>query len=226
MATNSDQAVFRQTLEDLVNCNGGEFKGDLDKSVTHLIAKVPSGEKYKYAMAWNIKVVAVEWLSQSLERGLILDEILFSLQLAASERGRNAWIRKPASTSLGKRARDEENAPRCSRKLRRTASAKLCSQNMGLWTDIVGGVTEPAENKVHKWDDEKRDDGLDDGMKRAENLERDGTNGVNKTEDPDSPRLDQDTPNVRNKLIQPRLEQKGLFLGKKFFLHGFNDRQV
>ena len=177
-------------------------------------------------MEWNIKVVAVEWLSQSLERGMILDEILYSLQLAASERGRNAWIRIPASTSLGKKARDEETAPRCSRKLRRTASAKLFSQNLGLWTDIVGGGTEPANNKAHEWDDEKRDDGLGDGMKRAENQERGGTKGVNKTKNADSPNSDQDMPIVTNKLIQPKPEQKGLFQGKRFFLHGFDDRQV
>lgn len=227
-ATNSGQVEYRKDLEDLVNCNGGQYRGNLTKDVTHLIAKVPSGNKYKYAMEWGIKVVGVEWLVQSLERGMILDETLYNLQLAASERGHNAWIRKSASTtSLGKRARDEDDAPRRSRKLRRTASAKLSSQNMGLWTDIVGGGTEVANKKTDEWDDQQRDHNLNGGIVRAESVGRDRTNGINKPRNLESPSFDQDTSDMKNKLIQPRPGQKeGLFQGKKFFLHGFNERQV
>lgn len=228
-ATNSGQAAYRQDLEDLVNGNGGQYKGDLTKDVTHLIAKVPSGKKYEHAIRWGgIKVVGVEWLFQSVERGMILDETLYNLQLAASERGHNAWIRKTASTStLGKRARDEDNAPRRSRKLRRTASAKLSSQNIGLWTHIVGAGIEAANNKADEWDDQQRDNSLSGGIVRAESIGRDRTNAINKTRNLESPSLDQDTSDMKNKLIQPRPGQKeGLFQGKKFFLHGFNERQV
>lgn len=225
--TGFDDLAHRKELEDLVNCNGGEYRGNLTRDITHLIAKVPSGTKYKYATEWGIKVVAVEWLVQSLERGMILDENLYNLQLAASERGQNAWIRKTESTSsLGKRARGEENAPRRSRKLRRTASAKLSSQNMGLWTDIVGGGTEATDNKVNEWDDQQRDDRLNDGVMRVENLGQDSTKTMNKTGNPGSASLDEDTSNMRNKLIQSRSGQKeGLFQGNRFFLHGFNERQ-
>lgn len=228
LATNSGQVAHRKELEDLVNCNGGEYRGNLTRDITHLIAKVPSGTKYKYATEWGIKVVAVEWLVQSLERGMILDENLYNLQLAASERGQNAWIRKTESTSsLGKRARGEENAPRRSRKLRRTASAKLSSQNMGLWTDIVGGGTEVTDNKVNEWDDQQRDDRLNDGVMRVENLGQNSTKTMNKTGNPGSASLDEDTSNMRNRLIQSRSGQKeGLFQGNRFFLHGFNERQV
>ena len=219
---------YRKELEDVVNYNGGEYRGNLTKDVTHLIAKVPSGKKYKYAMEWGIKVVGVEWLSESLERGMILDESLYNLQLSASERGQNAWIRKTESiSSLGKRAHGEENAPRRSRKLRRTASAKLSSENMGLWTDIVRGGSEAANNKVDEWDDQQRDCGLNGSVTRVENLEQDGSKTVTKTRNPESPGLDQDTLNMRNKLILPRLVQKeGLFHGRRFFLHGFNEKQV
>lgn len=227
LATDSGQAANRKELEDVVNCNGGEYRGNLTKDVTHLIAKVPSGKKYSFAMEWGIRVVAVEWLFQSLERGMILDETLYNLQLAASERGKNAWIRKTASTSsLGKRARDEANALGRSRKLRRTASAKLSSQNMGLWTDIVGGGTEAADKKVDKWDDQQRDDGLNGGT-MTESLGPDGPKFVNETGNPESPSLDQDTLNMSNKLIQRGPGQKGgLFQGQRFFLHGFNEKQV
>lgn len=231
MATNYGQAAYHRRLEDLISCNGGEYRGDLTRDVTHLIAKVPSGPKYEYAMERKIKVVAVEWLFQSVERGMILDENLYNLHLPAAIRGQNAWIRKTASTSsLGKRTRDEENAPRRSRKLRRTASAKLSSQNMGLWTDIVGGELELADNKVDEWDVQKRDDGVDGGMMSAENLGRDRTQTMtqtmNTTGNPESPGSGRDTPSLKE-LVQPRPKQKeGLFQGKRFFLHGFNERQV
>lgn len=228
MPTNSGVVEYRKELEDLVGCNGGEYRGNLTKDVTHLIAKVPSGNKYKFAMEWGIKVVGVEWLSQSLERGMILDEQLYSLQFAASERGQNAWIRKTVSTSsMAKRTRDEENVPRRSRKLRRTASAKLSSQNMGLWTDIVGGGSEAADNKMNQWDDQQRDDGLNAGIVKAEKLERDRTKLGDKKRNPESPSVHQDTSNMKIKLIQPRPGQKeGLFQDKRFFLHGFNEKQV
>jgi len=145
---------YRKQLEDIINDNGGEYRANLTKDVTHLIAKEPSGQKYKYATTWEIKTVAVEWVEQSLERGMILDEILYNLLLPVEERGRGAWLnRSMSSTSLGKHARDGAIAPQNVRKLRRTASAKLERHNDGLWTDIVAGEPNLVESKLDAWDD-------------------------------------------------------------------------
>lgn len=156
--TGFDDLVYRKGLEDLINDNGGDYRGDLTKDVTHLIAKVASGAKYGYAGQWGIKTVSVEWLEQSLERGMILEEGLYDLLLPASERGRNAWIRKSFSTtSLGKRARDEEIIPPNARKLRRTASARLSSHNDGLWSEINGGELKVEEIKANAWGEPQRE---------------------------------------------------------------------
>lgn len=77
---------------------------------------------------------------------MILDEGLFNPLTPKDERGKNAWTRPTTVTSLlGKRERDAANqgetaGDSCAnrRKLRRTASAKLQSQNSTLWHDIVG----------------------------------------------------------------------------------------
>ncbi|KAL8966595.1 MAG: hypothetical protein Q9197_005894, partial [Variospora fuerteventurae] len=150
--TGFEDMAYRKRLEDDVNSNGGDYRGNLTKDVTHLIAKEPSGAKYKYAIDWNIKIVSVEWLEQTLERGMILDEHLYSLSLPPAERGRNAWIRRVVSTSsLGKRSFDGDFAANGPRKLRRVASAKLNSQSVGLWTDIVSAEIQAEEPKHDQW---------------------------------------------------------------------------
>ena len=65
---------YRKELEDLINDNGGDYQGNLTRDVTDLIAKEPSGAKYNYACQWGIKPVSGEWVEQSLERGMILEE--------------------------------------------------------------------------------------------------------------------------------------------------------
>ncbi|KAL8946348.1 MAG: hypothetical protein Q9222_007244, partial [Ikaeria aurantiellina] len=138
--TGFEDLAYRKKIEDDVNNNGGEYRANLTKDVTHLIAKEATGAKYKYAVDWNIKIVGPEWLDQSLERGMVLEENLYNLVIPPSERGRDAWIRRTiSSSSLNKRSFEEDAALNGPRKLRRIASAKLSSQNNGLWTDIVTG---------------------------------------------------------------------------------------
>lgn len=220
------KVAYRKDLEELINGNGGEYRGNLTKDVTHLVARVPSGTKYTYAGEWGSKIVSVEWLMQSLERGMILDEKLYNLLLPEAERGQNAWIHKTASiTSLGKRAHDEVAAPKRSRKLRRTASAKLNSQNVGLWTDIVSGGTEVEEKRVAEWDDKERDDGHG-GMLKTPKAEPDSeVLGVREFMNPtDSNQIKPQAVEVLDTARVGRME--GLFQGQRFFLHGFKERQV
>ena len=200
-ANSYDTAVFRKNLEDLINGNGGQYRGNLTKEVTHLVASTPSGEKYEHAGSWGIKTVSLEWLEHSLERGMILDENLYHPLLPASERGKNAWVRRTVSqSSLGKRSGETDAAQNHSRKLRRTASAKLSSQNNGLWTDIVGGGFGLEEPKESTWD-------AQGSISEAPGVDRAMVADA-------SPVAAEVAPN------------HGLFWGKRFYLHGFNAKKV
>lgn len=225
LQANLNKVAYRKELEGRITSNGGEYKGNLTKDITHLIAKAPSGTKYTYGGDWGIKIVSIEWLEQSLERGMILDEKLYSLMLPPAERGQNAWIRRTASSaSLGKRTRAEESGPKRSRKLRRTASAKLSSQNIGLWTDIVSGPPEVEDTKPSEWDD-KQNDSVP--KTKAETSNRPGPINEIRKESPASEVLDEKTSRTSSSFSPAGIGRKvGLFRGHRFFMHGFNEKQV
>ena len=212
--------IYRKRLEDSIGENGGEYHANLTKDCTHLIAKVPSGAKYTHAGNWGIKIVAVEWLEQSLERGMTLDETCYNLAIPASERGKNAWARRTVSTtSLGKRSREDDIGPQNTRKLRRTASARLSSQNFGLWTDIVGIESKPEDVKVDQWDDQGEGTKQQEHYGGARSEERLMETLPVKDPDPDH--------GAKLGLMADDLPQReGIFQGKMFLLHGFNERQV
>ncbi|KAL1797680.1 hypothetical protein ACET3X_004286 [Alternaria dauci] len=142
--TGFDNPEQRKSIQETVDANGAEYHGDLTKSVTHLIAAAPSGKKYEHALNWRMKIVALEWLHQSLERGMVLDEALYNPTMPVQERGKGAWDRKlPASPALGKRTRDAETSQALNpfrRKLRRSASTKVGSQSDAFWA----GITAPS----------------------------------------------------------------------------------
>lgn len=129
--------------------NGAEFRRDLTKSVTHLIARNADGEKYKFATQWNIKVVTVKWFSDCVERGMTLDESKYHPMLPEEEQGAGAWDRNAYAEKIqaGKKvsaAKDNPSNPRPRKKLRRTASTKLVDQNENIWGDIIGaGFSNP-----------------------------------------------------------------------------------
>ena len=216
--------VYRKELEDLINDNGGDYRGNLTKDVTHLIAKEPSGAKYDFAAQWKIKTVSVEWLEQSLERGMILEESLYHLLLLPSERGRNAWIRKSFSTnSLGKRARDEEVIPPNARKLRRTASARLSTHNDGMWSEINGGQVKTEEIKVEAWDEPKKE--------MIDHCESPGAGQVEMSKPaataasyPSLKKSQSEATLSSIQCIAP--QQEGLFHAKVFLLRGFDEKKV
>ena len=129
--------AFRNHIQDVANANGAEFKKDLTKSVTHLIARNTDGQKYKFATQWNIKVVTVKWFNESLERGMVLEENLYHPLQPEEQQGVGAWNRSIPTVKA--KASEKENPPNHRpRKLRRVASAKLGDQNEGIWGDIVG----------------------------------------------------------------------------------------
>jgi DNA replication regulator DPB11 len=130
----------RERIISTIEANGGLYTGDLMKQVTHLIVFKPEGRKYHAAKNWGVATVSVEWITQSVERGLILDEKLFDPVLPPHERGVGAWNKQRSRlSSLGKRLRENNAAQEeGKRKLRKVASMKLNTQRDNLWGDILG----------------------------------------------------------------------------------------
>lgn len=126
-------------MKSLTETNGANYHGDLTKVVTHLIAAAPVGKKYDHARRWGIKIVSIEWLDQSLERGMVLDESLYDPTIAPENRGRNAWNKQALEIiTQGKRLREENSKEvvlQNKRKIRRTMSARLGSQQGSMWAD-------------------------------------------------------------------------------------------
>jgi DNA replication regulator DPB11 len=102
------------------------------------VAHQPSGQKYKFAIQWQIKVVSSKWFSDSLERGMVLDEARYDILLPPKEQGVGAWNRAQAQVPA-KRTKSAEPSNTRSRKLRKVASTKLGDQNEKIWDDIMGG---------------------------------------------------------------------------------------
>lgn len=217
---------YRKHLEALINDSGGEYRGNLTKDITHLIAKVPSGAKFSFAGEWGIKTVSVEWLTHTLERGMILEESLYNLHLPESERGKNAWVRKTVSTVfLGKREREQGTGPNQPRKLRRTASAKLSTQNVGLWSDIVGGGTGLEVTKRDQWDDQQTGTLLQMDMLEAKRPESAQSNPSFVKEGPNSRTQRTLEPNLKTNQGS-RWQNAGIFQDRRFHIHGFNEEKV
>ena len=109
-----------------------------------MIVNKPEGKKFTAAKSWGVRTVTLAWLDQSIERGLILEESKYDPLLPAEEQGRDAWIKRDRKRlSLGKRSRSSGlvGQPEGARKLRKTASMKLSSQQNNLWGDILGEST-------------------------------------------------------------------------------------
>ncbi|KAL4920553.1 BRCT domain-containing protein [Aspergillus aurantiobrunneus] len=142
--TGFEDMAFRNHIRTTAETHGADFRADLTKTVTHLIARNTDGVKYKFATQWNVKVVTLKWFNDCLERGMILDESLYHPLLPPEEQGAGAWNRSlPAAKQ--KQPETEGSAGPRPRKLRRMASAKLGDQNENIWGDIVGIGFETAE---------------------------------------------------------------------------------
>ncbi|KAK1751282.1 S-M checkpoint control protein rad4 [Echria macrotheca] len=139
--TGFEDPDVRQEIIERVRANGGIYTGDLTKQVTHLVACKAEGRKYHAAKNWGLHTVSIEWMKDSIARGMILDEKCYDPILPQDKRGVGAWNKKTItrSVSLGKRSRDPATGQDDGkRKLRKTASVKLTNQRENLWGDILG----------------------------------------------------------------------------------------
>lgn len=215
----------RSEISETVVANGARYHGDLTKAVTHLIAAGPRGKKYEYAAQWGIKIVALEWLKDSLERGMILDETLYHPMMPAEKRGKGAVNkRREASPSLAKRPREDDDSSEPvapgRRKLRRTTSSKLESQNDDLWADIGSADAAPGgQTRPHEHEDE------------APVEPRDGTSFARpyptpKSDDirPESRGQQADAGSRENGALPETT--RGVFSRLNLYIHGFDTRKV
>lgn len=135
-------ANMRQEIIDKIKSHGGSYTGDLSRQVSHLIVYRPEGKKYMAARNWGLHVVALKWVYDCVERGMILDEKAYDPLLSEEEIGWGAWNRKASANrriSLGKRQREAAaKQEQGRRKLRKTASMKLNSQRDNMWGEILG----------------------------------------------------------------------------------------
>jgi DNA replication regulator DPB11 len=238
--TGFDDPEQRRSIQLTVDANGAEYHGDLTKTVTHLIAATPSGKKYEHALNWRMKIVSLDWLEQSLERGMVLDEVLYNPTMPVEERGQGAWDRRlpssPSSPAFGKRIRDAEPSQALNpfrRKLRRSASTKMGSQSEALWAGITAVSMERQQEGGDDW---------------TENIPamQDSTRASTRTQTPASPQRDasadqNDAPTEPNHedpadSREPSLPQQpnevshedhdGIFGGRIVCPHGFDVEKV
>jgi DNA replication regulator DPB11 len=133
-------------IEQQIRSHGGEYHPDLSRQCTHLLCASSSGKKYEAALKWGIACVGIEWLFQSIERGMALEAKFFTLDILPEKRGEGAWDRNAAlyghsallTTSLSTVPTENENGTR-KRRLRRTAS-EVAQQ--GILDGIFNGITE------------------------------------------------------------------------------------
>lgn len=206
--TGFDDLNVRTHIAELVKHHGADYSGDLTRDITHLIAAAPSGKKYEYAKEWQLKVVGIEWLHQSIERGLALGDAYFSLHIAPEERGRDAWRRERVQSVIGKRQRQDESeqVPQevARRKLRRAVSEKFGSQSGAMWADIISGVSE--KNQME-------DDWNDIGSRTSQT-------GIERSDD-----LTRNARPTKETLTSTKSSNRhtlGIFAGSLVHMHGFD----
>ncbi|KAK3313698.1 hypothetical protein B0H66DRAFT_358203 [Apodospora peruviana] len=210
--TGFDDPDVRQQIADKIEANGGTYTGDLTRRVTHLIVYKPEGRKYQAAKNWGIQTVSIEWVNDSVERGMILDEKCYDPILAPGERGVGAWNKNSTRrVSLGKRLRDASaaNPDEGRRKLRKTASMKLNTQRDNLWGDILRKpqVAEPAPPGVVA---------VVPGQPNASASNRQLPGGTGKS---------MDTQGIKISSLGPP-DDSAIFASCCFYIHGFSENKA
>ncbi|RPA78754.1 BRCT domain-containing protein [Ascobolus immersus RN42] len=215
-----ERAEIIQMLTD----NGAEYHPDLTKDVTHLIAPEAAGKKYHFARKWKIQICGPEWIRDSIERGMILDEACYDLRLPEEQRGLGAKpeIPKPPPAPV------ETNNPKApvanmhppdasgssvpagsmTRKLRRHASNAFGSQAADLFNEIMGHGPAPKEKKRDVWEDDAQQDAVPAFEETAD------TSNV-------PPIFDSGVP-----LQEEAKAKTGIYANRNFFLHKFPQKQA
>ncbi|KAF8539267.1 BRCT domain-containing protein [Trichophaea hybrida] len=136
----------RKRIEEICYQEKASYHPDLTRDVTHLIAAAPTGKKYEFARNHNIVVVTSEWLTDSIERGMALDEQFYDPMLPPEKIGVGA---KPLKTTV----QAEVVELRGKRKIRKSTQDKLGGQSQSLWDDIVGQASNAKPAKRDEWEE-------------------------------------------------------------------------
>ncbi|KAH1444420.1 hypothetical protein KXV81_001002 [Aspergillus fumigatus] len=217
--TGFEDMAYRNYIQDTAIAHGADFRKDLTKSVTHLIARNTEGQKYKFATQWNIKVVTMKWFTDSIERGMVLEETLYHPLLPQEQQGVGAWDR--TAPPAKEKAADAENSsnPR-PRKLRRIASTKLVDQNEGIWNAIVGAGFENNELRLSTNSQLKNEDVTSSKITRKASVVQEAKSFASETTFAEAQGSRQDTSEVR------QASNNGFLDGCYFFIYGFSPKQT
>ncbi|KNG87333.1 subunit of DNA polymerase II [Aspergillus nomiae NRRL 13137] len=214
--TGFEDMAFRNYIQDTAVAHGAEFRKDLTKQVTHLVARDTESQKYKFATQWNIKVITVKWFTDSIERGMVLEETLYHPLVPEEQQGAGAWNRAlPAAREKDLGSEGSSN-PR-PRKLRRIASAKLVDQNEGIWGDIVGTGSRGSQQKDDSQLLAKRASMVQEAKSFASETtfaEPQEQSNVDKLQRP------------RQQVSEAASHRDGFLDGCYFFIHGFSSKQT
>ncbi|EAW17450.1 BRCT domain protein [Aspergillus fischeri NRRL 181] len=217
--TGFEDMAYRNYIQDTAVAHGADFRKDLTKSVTHLIARNTEGQKYKFATQWNIKVVTMKWFTDSIERGMVLEETLYHPLLPQEQQGVGAWNRTvPPAKEKAAEAENSSN-PR-PRKLRRIASTKLVDQNEGIWGAIVGAGFENNELRRSTNSQPKNEDVTSSKITRKASVVQEAKSFASETTFAEAQGSRQDTSEVRP------ASNNGFLDGCYFFIYGFSPKQT
>jgi hypothetical protein len=116
-----------------------------------------SGKKYDAALKWNVLCVGLEWLVQSIERGMALDAKYFTLDIDPFKRGEGAWDRALSLTTQSRfTTQSYDTIPpefdngNKRRRIRRTQS----TAQEGIWEGIMGAASNMQSLNGHSFVDE------------------------------------------------------------------------
>jgi len=219
--TGFTDATERAAIIQKISNNGARYDGDLSRHTTsHLIARSATGKKYQMAPQWDIAVVTEEWLHDSVERGMALQDSYFSFSMPAHRRGHGAWNRcyQPAPTSPGKRNRDDAAATEAlgRRKIRRTMSYKLSNEHDAIWANITG--LPDNEKPQHASDGDE----LTTNETEVEDIDTKGV-AQNLHDSYEQPHILGDRKASSLKIFPKPKEPGNTFSGVHVFIHGFTD---
>lgn len=161
----------------------------------------------------------MKWFTDSIERGMVLDETLYHPLLPQEQQGVGAWNRTvPPAKEKAAEAENSSN-PR-PRKLRRIASTKLVDQNEGIWGAIVGSGFENNELRRSTNSQPKSDNLTSSKIARRASVVQEVKSFASETTFAEGQGSRQDTSEVRP------ANNNGFLDGCYFFIYGFSPKQV
>ncbi|EDV27656.1 uncharacterized protein TRIADDRAFT_53583 [Trichoplax adhaerens] len=94
----------RGNIDKLITVNGGSYSPELDQRCTHLLVNVPKGDKYEYALQWNIHCVLTKWFYDSLKAKGALSENKYICVNKSSKSNEHAKSREVAHSSTNRQS--------------------------------------------------------------------------------------------------------------------------